>query len=93
MSCRSGGVVSVIGVYGGMIDKFLAGAWMNRSLTLRTGQCHVQKYMRPLLGLIEQGKIDPTRVITHWLPLTEAPTGYDLFKNKQDHCEKVVLSP
>ncbi|MFI0169614.1 zinc-dependent alcohol dehydrogenase [Streptomyces sp. NPDC017095] len=93
LSCRSGGVVSVIGVYGGLIDKFPAGAWMNRSLTLRTGQCHVQKYMKPLLGLIEQGSIDPTRVITHRLPLTEAPTGYDLFKNKKDRCEKVVLTP
>ncbi|MCD0486059.1 glutathione-dependent formaldehyde dehydrogenase [Streptacidiphilus sp. ASG 303] len=93
LSCRSGGVVSVIGVYGGLIDKFPAGAWMNRSLTLRTGQCHVQRYMEPLLGLIEQGAIDPTRVITHRLPLAEAPTGYDLFKNKQDDCEKVVLSP
>ncbi|CAM5584009.1 hypothetical protein KAURM247S_00962 [Kitasatospora aureofaciens] len=57
------------------------------------GQCHVHKYMKPLLGLIEQGKIDPTSVITHRLPLTEAPTGYDLFKNKKDHCEKVVLKP
>ncbi|MFF8953697.1 zinc-dependent alcohol dehydrogenase [Streptomyces sp. NPDC014940] len=93
MSCRSGGVVSVIGVYGGLIDKFPAGAWMNRSLTLRTGQCHVHKYMKPLLSLIEQGRIDPTRVITHRLPLTEAPAGYDLFKNKKDHCEKVVLKP
>jgi len=93
LSCRSGGVVSVIGVYGGLIDKFPAGAWMNRSLTLRTGQCHVQKYMEPLLGHIEQGKIDPTRVITHRLPLSEAATGYELFKNKADHCEKVVLTP
>ncbi|MFE2814880.1 hypothetical protein ACFXGG_31230 [Streptomyces nigra] len=93
MSCRSGGVVSVIGVHGGMIDKFPAGAWMNRSPTLRTGQCHVQKYTRPLLGMIGQGKIDPTRIITHRLPLTEGPTGHDLFKNKKDHCEKVVLTP
>ncbi|MCG6499835.1 zinc-dependent alcohol dehydrogenase [Kitasatospora sp. A2-31] len=93
LSCRSGGVVSVIGVYGGLIDKFPAGAWMNRSLTLRTGQCHVQKYMKPLLRLIEQGEIDPTRIITHRLPLAEAPTGYDLFKNKKDRCEKVVLTP
>ncbi|MFF0778186.1 hypothetical protein [Streptomyces sp. NPDC003720] len=93
LSCRSGGVVSVIGVYGGLIDKFPAGARMNRSLTLRTGQCHVHKYMKPLLSLIEQGRIDPTRVITHRLPLTEAPAGYDLFKNKKDHCGKVVLKP
>lgn len=93
MCCRSGGVVSVVGVYGGLVDKFPAGAWMNRSLTLRTGQCPVQKYMRPLLGLIARGRIDPTRVITHRLPLTEAPHAYELFKNKQDGCEKVVLTP
>jgi threonine dehydrogenase-like Zn-dependent dehydrogenase len=92
-SCRSGGIVSVIGVYGGFVDKFPAGAWMNRSLTLRTGQCHVQRYMRPLLERIERGEIDPTRIITHRLPLSEAPHGYDVFKHKQDQCEKVVLTP
>src|ERR687898_656482 len=93
LSCRSGGIVSVIGVYGGLVDKFPAGAWMNRSLTLRTGQCHVQRYMRPLLDRIERGEIDPTRIITHRLPLAEAPHGYDIFKNKADGCEKVVLKP
>jgi threonine dehydrogenase-like Zn-dependent dehydrogenase len=93
LSCRSGGTVSVIGVYGGLIDKFPAGAWMNRGLTLRTGQCHVQKYMRPLLERIEKGEIDPTRVISHRLPLDQAPYGYDIFKRKQDDCEKVVLTP
>jgi len=92
-SCRSGGVVSVIGVYGGFIDKFPSGSWMNRSLTLRTGQCHVQRYMKPLLQRIEHGEIDPTRVITHTLPLEQAPRGYDIFKNKEDNCEKVVLKP
>jgi len=93
LSCRSGGIVSVIGVYGGFVDKFPAGAWMNRSLTLRTGQCHVQRYMRPLLERIERGELDPTRIITHRLPLAEAPQGYDMFKNKKDGCEKVVLTP
>jgi threonine dehydrogenase-like Zn-dependent dehydrogenase len=93
LSCRSGGIVSVIGVYGGLIDKFPAGAWMNRSLTLRTGQAHVHRYMKPLLQRIESGEIDPTRIITHRLPLAEAPHGYDIFKNKQDNCEKVVLKP
>jgi threonine dehydrogenase-like Zn-dependent dehydrogenase len=93
LSCRSGGIVSVIGVYGGFVDKFPAGAWMNRSITLRTGQCHVQRYMRPLLERIERGEFDPTRVITHRLPLAEAPRGYDIFKEKQDNCEKVVLQP
>jgi threonine dehydrogenase-like Zn-dependent dehydrogenase len=92
-SCRSGGIVSVIGVYGGFIDKFPAGSWMNRALTLKTGQCHVQRYMRPLLERIERGEIDPTRVITHRLPLAEAPHGYDVFKHKQEGCEKVVLTP
>jgi threonine dehydrogenase-like Zn-dependent dehydrogenase len=92
-SCRSGGVVSVIGVYGGLLDKFPAGAWMNRSITLRTGQTHVHKYLRPLLERIKRGEIDPTRIITHTLPLAEAPHGFDIFKNKQDNCEKVVLKP
>jgi threonine dehydrogenase-like Zn-dependent dehydrogenase len=93
LSCRSGGIVSVIGVYGGFLDKFPAGAWMNRGLTLKTGQCHVQKYMRPLLKRIELGQIDPTRIITHRLPLERTPYGYDIFKNKKDNCEKVVLTP
>jgi len=91
MSCRSGGVVSVIGVYGGLLDKFPAGAWMNRSLTLRTGQTHVHRYLRPLLAHIEAGRIDPVRIITHRMPLAEAPEGFEIFKHKQDNCEKVVL--
>jgi threonine dehydrogenase-like Zn-dependent dehydrogenase len=93
LSCRSGGIVAVIGAYGGFIDKFPVGAWMNRGLTLRTGQCHVQRYMRPLLEHIRLGNLDPTRIITHTLPLTEAPAGYDLFKHKRDDCLKVVLKP
>ena len=92
-SCRSGGIVSVIGAYGGFIDKFPIGALMNRSLTLRTGQCHVQRYMPLLLQSISSGEIDPTRIITHTMPLAEAPLGYDLFKHKRDNCEKVVLKP
>ena len=91
LSCRSGGIVSVIGVYGGFVDKFPAGAWMNRSITLRTGQCHVHRYMRPLLERIERGELNPVRIITHQLPLTEAPRGYEIFKKKEDNCEKVVL--
>jgi threonine dehydrogenase-like Zn-dependent dehydrogenase len=93
LSCRSGGTVSVVGVYGGFIDKFPAGAWMNRALTLKTGQCHVHRYMKPLLERIEKGEIDPTRVITHRLPLSEAPHGYEIFKNKEEDCEKVILQP
>ena len=90
-SCRSGGIVSVMGVFGGFLDKFPSGSWMNRSITLRTGQAHVQRYMKPLLKRIEKGEIDPTRVITHTLPLQRAPHGYDIFKHKKDNCEKVVL--
>jgi len=92
MACRNGGTVSVIGVYGGLIDKFPMGAVMNRSLTIRTGQCHVQRYMRPLLERIERGEIDPSFVITHRMKLDDAPEGYEMFLNKEQGCEKVVLS-
>ena len=93
LACRNGGVVSVIGVYGGLMDKFPIGSLMNRSLTLRTGQCHVQRYMQPLLERIRRGELDPSVVISHRLPLREAPHGFDLFKNKLDDCNKVVLTP
>jgi threonine dehydrogenase-like Zn-dependent dehydrogenase len=92
LACRNGGVVSVIGVYGGFIDKFPMGAVMNRSLTIRSGQCHVQRYMKPLLERIQKGEIDPSFVITHRLSLQQAARGYDMFLNKEDNCEKVVLS-
>ena len=92
MACRNGGTVSVIGVYGGLMDKFPVGSWMNRSITLKTGQCHVHRYTRPLLQRSERGEIDPSFVITHRLPLEQAPSGYETFKHKQDDCVKVVLS-
>jgi threonine dehydrogenase-like Zn-dependent dehydrogenase len=91
MACKNGGVVSVIGVYGGFIDKFPMGTVVNRSLTIRSGQCHVHRYLRPLLERIESGQIDPSFVITHRLPLSEAARGFDMFLNKLDNCEKVVL--
>ncbi len=93
LNCRNGGVVSVIGVYGGFMDKFPVGSWMNRSLTLRTGQTHVHRYLRPLLEHIRNGDIDPTFIITHRLKLDDAPKGYEMFKHKQDDCMKVVLTP
>jgi threonine dehydrogenase-like Zn-dependent dehydrogenase len=93
LACRSGGVVSVAGVYGGFIDKFPMGAIVNRSLTLKSGQTHVQRYMRPLLDRIEAGEIDPSFVITHRLPLDDAPKGYETFVHKQEECMKVVLAP
>jgi threonine dehydrogenase-like Zn-dependent dehydrogenase len=93
MACRNGGIVSVIGVYGGFIDKFPMGSFMNRSLTMRTGQCHVHRYMKPLLERIQNGDIDPSFVITHRMQLDDAPDGYAMFAKKQDDCVKVVLTP
>ena len=91
LACRNGGVVSVVGVYGGFIDKFPMGAILNRSLTLKAGQCHVHRYMRPLLERIERGEIDPTFIITHRAQLDAAPEMYDMFVKKEDECMKVVL--
>jgi threonine dehydrogenase-like Zn-dependent dehydrogenase len=91
MACRNGGIVSVLGVYGGMIDKFPMGVVMTRGLTIRSAQTPVHRYMRPLLDLIENGKIDPSFVITHRMPLADAAKGYKIFLEKEDNCEKVVL--
>jgi threonine dehydrogenase-like Zn-dependent dehydrogenase len=93
MSCRNGGIVSVIGVYGGLVDKFPIGAVMNRGLTIKSGQCHVHRYMKPLLDRILNGDIDPTFIITHRMSLSDAAHGYDIFKNKREDCLKVVLKP
>jgi threonine dehydrogenase-like Zn-dependent dehydrogenase len=93
LACRNGGVVSIPGVYGGFLDKLPIGSLMNRSLTIKTGQTHVQRYMKPLLERIQRNEIDPTFVITHTLSLDDAPYGYDIFCNKQDDCIKVVLKP
>jgi len=93
MACRNGGTVSVIGVYAGFVDKFPMGAIVNRSLTIKAGQCHVQRYMRPLLDRIQNREIDPSFVITHKMGLDEAPKGYDIFNRKLDACEKIVLNP
>ena len=93
LSCRSGGVVSVIGIYSGFIDKFPMGAIVNRSLTIKSGQCHVHRYMRPLLERVRNGEIDPSFVITHRMRLDDAAGGYQIFNDKQDDCMKVVLKP
>jgi len=93
LACRNGGTVSVIGVYSGLIDKFPMGAVMNRSLTIKSGQTHVHRYMKPLLERIQRGDIDPTFVITHTMRLDDAPKGFDMFVNKEDECVKVVLKP
>jgi threonine dehydrogenase-like Zn-dependent dehydrogenase len=91
LACRSGGTVSVAGVYGGVIDKFPMGAIVNRSLTIRAGQTHVHRYTRPLLERIQHGEVDPSFIISHRMRLSDAPQGYELFGNKEDDCLKVVL--
>ena len=93
MCCRKGGTVSVPGAYVGLIDKLPFGAAMNKGLTFRMGQTHVQRYLRPLLELVERGAIDPSFVITHRLPLEQAPAAYETFRDKKDGCIKVVLKP
>jgi threonine dehydrogenase-like Zn-dependent dehydrogenase len=90
-ACRNGGIISVVGVYGGYVDKFPMGMVVNRSLTIRSGQCHVQRYMRPLLERIQRGEIDPSFVVTHRMALADAPNAYEMFLKKTDHCEKVIL--
>jgi threonine dehydrogenase-like Zn-dependent dehydrogenase len=93
LACRKGGTVSVPGVYGGFLDKIPFGAAMNKGLTFKMGQTHMMRYMKPLLERIERGEIDPTFVISHRLPLSKAPEAYKMFRDKQDHCTKVVLDP
>ena len=93
LACRKGGTVSVPGVYGGFLDKIPFGAAMNKGLTFKMGQTHMMRYMKPLLQRIERGEIDPGFVISHRLPLSEAPAAYKMFRDKEDHCTKVVLNP
>jgi threonine dehydrogenase-like Zn-dependent dehydrogenase len=93
MACRKGGTVSVPGVYGGFIDKMPMGAYVNKGLTMKTGQTHMMRYMKPLLELIQGGKIDPSFVVSHRVPIDKAPEMYKTFRDKQDHCTKVVLDP
>jgi threonine dehydrogenase-like Zn-dependent dehydrogenase len=93
LACRNGGVVSVPGAYGGFSDKIPFGAIMNRSLTIKTGQTHVQRYMQPLLERIQRGELEPGAIISHHLSLDEAPHGYEIFQKKQEQCIKVVLHP
>jgi threonine dehydrogenase-like Zn-dependent dehydrogenase len=91
--CRPGGVLSVPGVYAGMVDKLPMGALMNKGLTLRTGQTHVARWTHDLLGRIEQGQIDPSFVVTHTVSLEDGPQMYRTFRDKQDGCIKVVMKP
>ncbi|HYE02534.1 MAG TPA: zinc-dependent alcohol dehydrogenase [Phycisphaerales bacterium] len=91
--CRKGGTVSIPGVYAGIADKFPIGVAFNKGLTLRMGQTHVHRYMRPLLELILQGRIDPAFLISHRLPLEDAPAAYAAFAARTHDCIKVVMDP
>jgi threonine dehydrogenase-like Zn-dependent dehydrogenase len=91
--CRPGGVISIPGVYGGFDDKIPMGQLMNKGLTVRTGQTHVNRWTEDLLHRIEDGQIDPSFVITHTVELDRGPEMYKVFRDKQDSCIKVVLKP
>ena len=93
LACRNGGTVSVAGVYGGFLDKFPFGSIMNRSITIKSGQAHVHRYLQPLLQRIIDGEVDPSFVITHFMSLDDAPQGFAKFRDKQDGCIKIVLKP
>ena len=93
MCCRKGGSISVPGAYVGMPDKIPFGAFMNKALTMKTGQTHMQRYLKPLLKKIEDGLIDPSFVITHRVKLEDAPAAYKTFRDRKEGCIKVVLQP
>ena len=93
-SCRPGGTISMPGVYMGSAVPIALGALMNKGLTLKTGQTHVHRYLKTLMGLIEEGRIDPTAIITHTtVDLADGPDLYKTFRNKEDGCVKVVMYP
>jgi threonine dehydrogenase-like Zn-dependent dehydrogenase len=93
IACRKGGTVSVPGVYGGFLDKIPFGAVVNKALTIKSGQTHVQRYLKPLLERIQNDEIDPSFIITHRMKLDDAPEGYEKFKHRVDNCIKIVLKP
>jgi threonine dehydrogenase-like Zn-dependent dehydrogenase len=93
LACRKGGSVFVLGVYGGLADKFPLGALMNKGLTMRGAQVHGQRYIPMLLGRIAAGELDTRHLVTHELSLDEAPRGYQMFKDKEDGCVRAVFRP
>ncbi|PRY07375.1 threonine dehydrogenase-like Zn-dependent dehydrogenase [Pontibacter ummariensis] len=93
MACRKGGTLSIVGVYGGLLDKFPMGPAMNKALTFRMGQQHGQRYIPELLDIVAQGKVDPSYILTHKWTLDQGPEGYQMFKKKTDNCMRVVFTP
>jgi threonine dehydrogenase-like Zn-dependent dehydrogenase len=92
-ACRPAGVISIPGVYSGFADKIPMGQLMNKGLTIRSGQTHVNRWTDDLLHRIEDGQIDPSFVVTHTVSLEQGPEMYKVFRDKQDSCIKVVLKP
>ena len=92
-ACRKGGTVSVMGVFGGVVDKFPMGAIVNKALTLRSGQQQGQRYIEQLFRLIQEGRLDPSFMLTHQFPLAQGALGYELFKDKKDRCVRAVFTP
>jgi threonine dehydrogenase-like Zn-dependent dehydrogenase len=93
VACRKGGVISVMGVYAGFVDKMPMGAAFNKGLTIKMGQMHGQRYMPKLIDHVLKGDIDPAFVFSHHMPLTEAKQAYEMFKHKTDKCIKILLKP
>jgi threonine dehydrogenase-like Zn-dependent dehydrogenase len=93
INCRKGGTVSVMGVFAGMVDKFPMGAFMNKGLTMRTGQQHGERYIPMLLERMAKGELKTSHLMTHPMPLDDGARGYDLFKNKKDDCLRSVFIP
>ena len=93
LACRKGGIVSVLGVFGGFADKFPLGAVMNKALTIRSAQLFGHKYLDRMIEHVERGEVDPAMVVTHRMSLEEAPRAFELFKHKHDRCVRVVLTP
>ncbi len=91
--CRPAGILSIPGVYGGLVDKIPMGALMNKGLSVRTGQTHVNRWTDDLVKRIDDGQIDPSFVITHRAGLEDGPEMYKTFRDKKDNCIKVVLRP
>jgi threonine dehydrogenase-like Zn-dependent dehydrogenase len=93
VACKKGGVISVMGVYGGFVDKMPMGAAFNKGLTIKMGQMHGQRYIPKLIDHVLKGDIDPAFVFSHHMPLTEAKQAYEMFKHKTDNCIKILLKP
>ena len=93
MAVRKGGTLSIPGVYGGLLDKVPFGAAFGKGITMKMGQTHMHKYMKPLLDRVEKGQIDPSRIISHRITLDQAPEMYKVWRDKKEHVTKIVIDP